>query len=170
MEGADGTPPSSSAPLEATWRVGERGGTEVPGVPSVDHRLGEWEGTVKLLGDGVDPSRDFQRLCDYVHSLATTCAPIRSRSHSGALGLGDDEVGDEEDVNNPYENPVTYRDLSDQEGGSSYEDEEEGTTERAAGEDGEVRSCPVMAALPWPTLIFLTLLTSNSCFPLGGLT
>ena len=51
----------------------------------------------------------------------------------GGLGLEDDEVGDDEDAHNPYANPVTYRDLSDQdEGGSSYEEEEE----PPAGEEG----------------------------------
>ena len=50
------------------------------------------------------------------------------------MHLGDDEEGgDDDDAHNPYANPVTYRDLSDQdEGGSSYEEEEE----PAAGEEG----------------------------------
>ena len=49
------------------------------------------------------------------------------------MHLDDEEGGDEDDAHNPYANPVTYRDLSDQEeGGSSYEEEEE----PVAGEEG----------------------------------
>ena len=47
--------------------------------------------------------------------------------------MEEDFIGDDEDAHNPYANPVTYRDLSDQEGGSSYEDEEEPPPHREEG-------------------------------------
>ncbi len=56
------------------------------------------------------------------------------------MHLTDDEEGheDEDDANNPYVNPVTYRDLSDHDDGGSYDEDEAAAGEDAGGGE-EVR-------------------------------
>ncbi|GAX78668.1 hypothetical protein CEUSTIGMA_g6106.t1 [Chlamydomonas eustigma] len=127
----DAVPSSSGSEAVSTDKAFVFGSTMVSrpraqvdvSVSGAEVTVGDLAGAAPADGDAVESSWRVEDAGSGEPQAGSRPAEITEKM--GAVSLMDDEEGggDEDDSNNPYVNPVTYRDLSDHEDGSYDEDE-----------------------------------------------